>query len=325
MKKSLLIFLGIIFLVGCKKDDVNTITTPIPSSPENLIGSAVSSNKINLSWVDRSTNETGFKIERKLAGGAFSIIGTTVSDVSTFKDSGLTPSTTYIYRVYSFNSAGNSTTYSNEFSLFTSIPTITIGTQEWTTQNLDVSTYTDGTLIPQVTDSSAWVNLTTGAWCYYKNNTGNGVIYGKLYNWYAIVGIWNNASSTNVSLRKKITPNGYHMPSNDEWNVLINYLGGEGQAGGKSKETGLTHWTTPNLSATNSSGFTALPGGNRNRDGIFEYISDKCTFWTINEVSLSFPNNQMVWIKSLDYNSGNFVAGYADYKRSGYSVRILKD
>jgi uncharacterized protein (TIGR02145 family) len=325
MKTALTILIGVILFFGCKKDNINNPTSLVPTSPENLTGMSITSGTVNLSWVDRSTNETGFKIERKLAGGAFSIIGTTVSDVSTFKDSGLTPSTTYIYRVYSFNSAGNSTTYSNEFSLFTSIPTITIGTQEWTTQNLDVSTYTDGTLIPQVTDSSAWVNLTTGAWCYYKNNTANGVIYGKLYNWYAIVGIWNNASSTNVSLRKKITPNGYHMPSNDEWNVLINYLGGEGQAGGKSKETGLTHWTTPNLSATNSSGFTALPGGARNRDGIFEYIADKCTFWTINEVSLSFPNNQMVFIKSLDYNSGNFVAGYADYKRSGYSVRILKD
>ena len=114
MKKSLLIFLGIILLFGCKKDDVNNITTPVPTSPENLLGSAVSSSKINLSWTDRSTNETGFKIERKLQNGIFLQVGTVASNITTFTDTGLNASTIYIYRVFSYNSGGNSPIYSNE-------------------------------------------------------------------------------------------------------------------------------------------------------------------------------------------------------------------
>ena len=89
---------------------------------------------------------------------------------------------------------------------------VLIGTQIWTNRNLDVETYRDGTPIPQVTDPTAWEALTTGAWCYYANNTANGIIYGKLYNWFA------------VNDSRGLAPSGWHVPTRDEWFVLINYL-----------------------------------------------------------------------------------------------------
>ena len=168
--------------------------------------------------------------------------------------------------------------------LYTSTPApteVAIGSQTWTTRNLDVATYSDGTIIPQVTDPSEWGNLTTGAWCYYNNDNSNGATYGKLYNWYAVAGIHDNDPNTP---NKKLAPTGYHVPSDGEWTTLTDYLGGETVAGGKMKETGTTHWPSPNQDATNTSGFTALPGGCRNNSGTFSYYGDygklgSSTFW----------------------------------------------
>jgi hypothetical protein len=178
MKKTLTLILVILLIYSCSTtSDGNTaITTAVPAPPENLTGKVISSTAIDLTWTDRSTNETGFKIERKLVGGTFEVVGTTATDIASFSDTGLTPSTIYIYRVYSYNEGGKSPVYSNELKLTTNstIPTITIGTQTWTSKNLDVATYSDGTPIPQVTDPTAWANLTTGAWCYYNNDSATG-------------------------------------------------------------------------------------------------------------------------------------------------------
>src|SRR5690606_33259564 len=106
-------------------------------------------------------------------------------------------------------------------------------------------------VIPQVTDPTIWGNLTTGAWCYYNNDPANEIIYGKLYNWYA------------VNDPRGLAPVGWHIPSDSEWTILTDYLGGFEVAGGKMKETGTTHWANPNIGADNSSGFTGLPGGYR--------------------------------------------------------------
>lgn len=100
---------------------------------------------------------------------------------------------------------------------------ITIGTQIWSNTNLDVTTYRDGTPIPQVTDPTAWVNLTTGAWCYYNNDPANGAIYGKLYNWYAVAGIHDAASLNDPSLRKQLAPQGWHIPTDAEWTTLTDF------------------------------------------------------------------------------------------------------
>ena len=205
------------------------------------------------------------------------------------------------------------------------IPTITIGTQEWTSTNLDVTTYRDGTPIPEVTDDTTWANLTTGAWCYYDNNTINGPIYGKLYNWYAVAGIYDAASLANPSLRKELAPTGFHIPSNTEWTTLTTFLGGIGASpiplvGGKMKSTGTTLWKIPNTGANNSSLFTGLPGGNRfDGTGTFLWVHDYGFWWTSSEIDPT-----QAWSRYLNYNFNYVYIGSGD-KQRGFSVRCIKD
>lgn len=199
------------------------------------------------------------------------------------------------------------------------LPNVTIGTQIWSTTNLDVTTYRDGTPIPQVTDPTAWAGLTTGAWCYYANNTANGTTYGKLYNWHAVRGIHDNDPNTP---NKILAPLGWHVPSNSEWNTLINYLdpnanGGiatPNLAGDKMKSTGTTLWTSPNTGATNSSGFTGFPGGLRNYDGTFLSIGNVGGWWCSDDA----------WTRDINYNSGSaYLNTYG--QEVGFSVRCVKD
>jgi uncharacterized protein (TIGR02145 family) len=196
------------------------------------------------------------------------------------------------------------------------IPSITIGTQTWTTKNLDVATYSDGTVIPQVTDPTAWASLTTGAWCYYNNDSGTGTTYGKLYNWYAVAGIHDNDPNTP---NKKLAPTGYHVPSDAEWSTLTTFLGGENVAGGKMKETGTAHWNSPNTDATNSSGFTGLPGGYRSLNGTFNDIGTNGDWWSSSEDGATYA-----WYRNLYYSNGDAYRSYSD-KKDGFSVRCLRD
>ena len=182
---------------------------------------------------------------------------------------------------------------------------ITIGNQNWTQKNLDVVTYRNGDPIPQVQDNTAWVNLTTGAWCYYANNTANGTTYGKLYNWYA------------VNDPRGLAPNGYHIPIDVEWTILTDYLGGGSIAGDKMKEAGTSHWLSPNTGATNSSGFTGLPGGIRLDDGNFYGIGAYGNWWCSSEF-----NTSSAWGRQLN-NGGVFRMALT--KDLGFSVRCLKD
>jgi len=197
------------------------------------------------------------------------------------------------------------------------LPNVTICSQVWTTTNLNVSTYRDGTPIPQVTDPTAWANLTTGAWCYYNNSTSNGTTYGKLYNWYAVAGIHDVASAANPALRKNLAPTGWHVPTDAEWTILTNCLGGETVAGGKMKAT--TGWTAPNAAATNSSGFTGLPGGYRLSFGTFNSVGGFGFWWSASESDTTYA-----WNRDLEYDNGN--AGRIDNEKgSGLSVRCLRD
>ena len=200
-----------------------------------------------------------------------------------------------------------------------------IGQQGWATINLNVTTYRDGTPIPQVTDPSQWQNLTTGAWCYYNNDPVNGAIYGKLYNWYAVAGIHDTDPSTP---NKILAPEGWHVPSDAEWSTLINFLDPNADggaitpniAGGKMKETGTTHWTSPNISATNSNGFRALPAGRRQNSGsTFISLGFQGIWWSSTENNITVP-----WIRLLENNSAT-VNRMSANKKYGFSVRCLRD
>jgi uncharacterized protein (TIGR02145 family) len=207
------------------------------------------------------------------------------------------------------------------------LPHVTICNQVWATKNLDVTTYSDGTPIPQVTNSTAWRNLTTGAWCYYNNYPANGPVYGKLYNWYAAAGIYDAASAANPDLRKKLAPAGWHVSTDAEWSTLIDCLdpnaGGSNTnntAGEKIKSTTL--WTPySGITNTNSSGFTGLPGGYRgiNGNGPFYNIGTECDWWSSSEDSAS-----IAWIRYLSYNNSRAIRTTA-IKASGYSVRCVMD
>jgi uncharacterized protein (TIGR02145 family) len=330
MKKFLTLLLGLALFYSCSTSNDgngNSTNTVVPVAPSNLTGTVTSTTQINLSWIDNSTNETGFKIERKTGTGTYAVVGTTTSDVNTFNDTGLTPSATYTYRVYSNNAVGKSLTYSNELTLpdtTTSVTDIdgnvyqlvTICNQTWTKTNLNVSKYRNGDIIPQVTDAAQWVSITTGAWCYYANVNSNGVTYGKLYNWYA------------VNDPRGLAPAGYHIPTDAEWSIMINCLdpnanGGAitpNVAGGAMKEMGTTHWSIPNTNANNSSSFTGLPGGARSNDGSFGSIGSYCGWWSSSESNIA----NYVFGRYLYYSSGDCVKGYTN-KIDGLTVRFVKD
>ncbi|UCE19682.1 MAG: hypothetical protein JSV84_04880 [Gemmatimonadota bacterium] len=197
--------------------------------------------------------------------------------------------------------------------------TVTIGTQVWMAENLKVTRFRNGATIPIITDSTDWSNLSTGAYCNYENNSNNATTYGRLYNWYAV----NDSGN--------IAPGGWHVPSDDEWKQLEMYLGmsqEEADAaglrgtdeGGKLKETGTAHWEDPNTGATNESGFSALPGGSRHWDGKFAVMGSFAAFWCSTD-----SNSYQGWSRSLGYfNSMVFRGGSSD-KRTGLSVRCVKD
>ncbi|MFN8275757.1 MAG: fibrobacter succinogenes major paralogous domain-containing protein [Flavobacteriaceae bacterium] len=184
---------------------------------------------------------------------------------------------------------------------------VTIGSQVWMTKNLDVNSYRNGDPIPQVQDPTAWANLTTGAWCYYENSTANGTTYGKLYNGYAIMD------------PRGLAPYGWHIPSNDEWTTLQNELGGNTVAGGKMKATTL--WLAPNTGATNSSGFTALPGGARGSGGMFfGPILNAAYWWSSADVGAT-----SIWQRQVQSDWGGLTSYLNTNIRHGFSVRCIKD
>jgi len=188
---------------------------------------------------------------------------------------------------------------------------VQIGTQQWMAENLKTAKYNDGTAIPYVTDNTQWENNTTGAWSYYNNDAANNAKYGKLYNWYAV--------SPTTNGNKNVCPTGWHVPTDAEWTVLIDYLGGESVAGGKLKEVGTTSWYSPNTDASNTSLFTGLPGGVRSSNGHYNDIGYDCNWWSSSE---NFTYG--TWNRYLYYNAG--LAGrLTNGKKGGFSVRCLRD
>jgi len=192
--------------------------------------------------------------------------------------------------------------------------TVTICNQVWMLKNLDVDRYRDGTPIPQATTAEEWIaagNAETGAWCYYNNDPLTGATYGKLYNWFA------------VNDPRGLAPAGWHIPSDAEWTTLetcLNEIAPTGNVGGKMKEPGTTHWDYPNANATNSSGFTGLPGGARGYQGPFTGIGDFGIWFSSTEADAIGG----VWGRYLISHDGLIYGSY-DLKKNGSSVRCLRD
>jgi hypothetical protein len=209
--------------------------------------------------------------------------------------------TNYIYLVLGLILIFTSFTNANSQS------TVKIGTQTWTTKNLDVSKYRNGDEIPHVDDPLTWSKLTYGAWCYYENNDSNGSTYGKLYNMYAVLD------------PRGLAPAGFHIPSDKDWTILTDYLGGKDEAGVKMKEAGTTHWPRPNTGATNSSGFTGLPGGYRDDNGVFVSLGVNGFWWSSTEGFTYFA-----WNRYPDTLYG-LVGRDFGYKSYGMSIRCLAD
>jgi uncharacterized protein (TIGR02145 family) len=182
---------------------------------------------------------------------------------------------------------------------------VKIGDQIWMAENLKVTHYSNGDPIPNVTN--LWGTLTSGAYCVYNNNNDLMDTYGILYNWFA------------VNDTRKIAPEGWHMPTDEEWQTLVDYLGGPSVAGGKLKETGTTHWAYPNTGATNSSGFNAIPGGYCHTNGLFYYMGAFSVWWSSTQY-----NSNYSWYRSISY-SGPGIDRDRYYKTLGHSVRLVKN
>ena len=200
--------------------------------------------------------------------------------------------------------------------------TLILGTQTWMAANLNATKYNDGTTIPNVTDATAWVCLTTGAYCNYNNKESNATTYGRLYNWYAV----------NTG---KLCPTGWHVPSDAEWTTLETYLIANGYnydgsiTGNKIAKSmaSTTGWNSStnegeignNPSTNNSSGFTALPGGSRVSGGTFGFVGYGGNWWSSTEFSTSLADGRTLFYygDSLDDDGSD--------EFSGFSVRCLRN
>jgi uncharacterized protein (TIGR02145 family) len=245
--------------------------------------------------------------------------------------SGLKPGKTYYYRAYAANKAG--TAYGEQFSFKThmvgvnfnssltygimtdidghSYKTIPIGSQVWMAQNLRTTKLKDGTEIPLVTGRSSWSNQSNPAFCWFDNDEAfYGEIYGAYYNWFAV----------NTG---KLCPTGWHVPSDAESQLLVDFLGGINTAGAKLKEVGVNNWVFPNKTATNSSGFTALPAGIRGSiDGLFGGPGAFGGWWTTKELTPSpLSSAWCYWI----HGDTAAVTRSEIYKMDGFPVRCIKD
>ena len=186
--------------------------------------------------------------------------------------------------------------------------TVAIGQQTWMAENLKVTHYNNGDVIPNVKESSSWKLLKTGARCYYDNDSVNSGAYGAIYNWYSV---WDS---------RKICPQGWHVPTDNDWNILISTLGGETIAGGRMKETGTTHWFAPNNGATNESGFSALGGGGRYNNGKFG-LKGAYGGWITSPENVSYR----VYFRTIDGTTTDIKNHTNGSKAGGGSVRCVKD
>ena len=333
-----------LFLTNCTKDvtipilttnDVTEITETTATS-----GGSISSDggaMVTERGVCWSTNPNptiaDFKTMNGTGAGVFRSVIT-----------GLSTETIYYVRAYATNSMG--TGYGSEIS-FTALDTIfnrnisygtmtdidgntyktvTIGTQTWMAENLKVTKYNDGTSIPNVSENTLWASVTTGALCDYENTPSNSEIYGKMYNWFAV----------NTG---KLAPSGWHVPSDEEFSVLENYLIANGYnydnttndnkiAKALASSSGWENSTSIGSIGNNdypekrnASGFTALPAGSRYGIGDFSNIRFYAGWWSSTEVDTT-----RAYARGINnINTNVFRGTKSGYKNSGFAIRCIKN
>lgn len=193
--------------------------------------------------------------------------------------------------------------------------TITIGDQVWMAADLKTTRYNDGSPVPQVLHNDAWAGLTAPAFCWYNNDSTHKETYGVLYNWYAVK-------------TGKLCPDGWHVPSDEEWNTLVSGFSSLGVAGGALKEAGTAHWRSPNTGATNETGFTALPGGYRSYNGTFNLLRAAGYWWSSTEGNWygagadGKPSTVIFW--NLRYKSSE-IFRFVSEQSNGFCVRCVMD
>ena len=196
---------------------------------------------------------------------------------------------------------------SNHFSTIPPLSEIKIGEQSWDAANLQVTHFKNGDLIPNAISAEEWEKagaLKKPAWCYYQNDSSNNRKYGKLYNWFA------------VNDKRGLAPTGWHIASDTEWGILITYLGGEAVTGAKIKSN--PGWKD-NGNGTNASGFTAVPGGYRFKNGVFNAEGYFGSWWT------STANSKFsAWFYSLRYDDNGIYRNNFG-KEDGYAVRCIRN
>ena len=258
----------LILITACSKTD-NTEPAPVAKDPYGMFSYTIKSNGI-VSFINTSTDATSYLWD-------FGDGTTSTTSAASF-DHKYSQNGTYKAHLTAYGNGKSAGAFANLdiTSVISETITdidgnvyhaVTIGTQVWLLENLNTTKYRNGDPIPFVTDATAW-GTAADAYCNYNNDESNSTTYGRLYNWHA------------VNDNRNIAPSGWHVANDDEWTTLISYMGGLDVAGGKLKETGTSHWQSPNSGATNEAGFTALPGGYCNIDGSFGRLTDIGYWWS---------------------------------------------
>jgi uncharacterized protein (TIGR02145 family) len=322
----------LLFIPGCsKKDNTPTDNTTLPAVTTDTI-TAITLNEATCGG--NVTSDGGAPVTQRgicwsktadpknsdahtLDGSG---TGTFISQIT-----GLDTNSLYYVRAYATNTKGTSYGLTRSFTtgklmIYGSVADIDgniyqyvrIGHQYWMNKNLRVIHYRNGEAIPNIASDVQWKNLITGAYCVYDNPGGADTTFGNLYNWHALSDV------------RGLCPDGWHVPTNTEWDTLGAFLGGNAVAGGKLKSTGTIEdmnglWYSPNTDATNSSYFSALPGGYRINYGTFYSQGNVGYFWTLSDTA-----SVNAWNYILDANNGELKRNF-NLKTNGFSVRCCKD
>jgi len=324
------------FSLRCIYNDSINQSPEIPSNPTPADSSTNQNTTITLSWTctDPDGDPVTFDIYFDTISNPTTILASDHSATSYSMLYSLEPAYTYYWKIVARDDEGKTT--EGEIWEFRTrdwqcgdgmdyegqtYSTVLIGSQCWFSENLKTTTYSNGTPIPNVTDNTAWSNLTTGAYAWYNNNISWKESYGAMYNWHATVDV------------NGLCPTGWHVPTNDEWTALTNFIGGtesgrelkscrqvNSPQSGSCNTSEHPRWNEYSSNwGTDDYGFSCLPGGNRYFGGTFDNVGEQGYWWS----STEHPSGE-AWYRSLNYTVG-YIGEHISSEQDGFSVRCLKD